>query len=73
MKIPAEFDQQLRKFIEANMPQKNQVIVQSGNTVVAPDPRTVPEGISVIIKANTETKLFKKIGNTLYQVTMTPV
>jgi len=73
MKLPAEFDQPLRKFLEANLPERNQVMVQSSDTVAPPDPRTVPEGISVIVKANTETKLFKKVGNTLYQVTLLPV
>ena len=73
MKVPAEFSQDIRKFIEANVPEKNQIRIQSSDTVIAPDPSTVPEGISVIIKANTETKLFKKVGNTLYQVPLLPV
>lgn len=74
MKIPAEFDQQLRSFLESNLPEKPQVIIQSSETVLPPDPRTMTEGISVIVKAATETKLFKKVGNTVYLVaTMTPV
>ena len=68
MKIPAELDQQLRKFIESNIPEKPHIRFVETDTVTTPDPRTMPEGISVIIKAKTETKLFKKVGNTVYLV-----
>jgi len=70
MRTPTGLPPNLRAHLETQYQQKSQEIIQTSDTVSAPDIRILNDGQIAVVKAVTETRAYIRVGNTLVELSV---
>jgi len=70
MRSPTDIPQNVRSYLETQFQPRPREVIQSSDTVTAPDIRTLDDGQITVVKAVTETRAYIRAGNTLVELSV---